>query len=398
MKVSVGVLSVSLVAVLIGSWPTDTAAQATPVSACASSFAGRLSASLGGVASRATVVRRPRPCLPATGALPPRGAPASGDHYITFDPPGSTFTVPSGITPDGTIAGYFADASGTVHGFLRTPNGSSTTFDPPGSVMTLPTAMSPLGEITGIYCDAAACGHGFVRAVTGAITTFDAPEPLVGPIYDPGGPPPSINPAGTIAGTYGVFVTGFEEHGFLRATNGAFTTVDVPGAFFTEGLALNPSGVMVGDYCDPTTCFTGFVRAPDGSISTIQTPGSLACGGGSIPSDINAAGVVVGVTGDPSCSVALGYVRMPDGAVTTFGLPGALNFEPLAINDASVTTGFVFTATGSHGFARTRRGVITTFDVPGSFGTFGFNINSAGVMIGSYLDATGASHGFARLP
>jgi len=54
--------------------------------------------------------------------------------FITFDPPGSTFTSPSGITPGGVIVGWYADAGGVTHGFLRTRGGSFTTFDVPGAV------------------------------------------------------------------------------------------------------------------------------------------------------------------------------------------------------------------------------------------------------------------------
>ena len=102
-----------------------------------------------------------------------------------------------------------------------------------------------------------------MRAKQGSFTTFDAPGS--GSTLSPGlysALPPSINPAGAIAGTY--FDASRNEHGFLRDKSGALTTIDVPGAFFTEVLAINPSGVIVGDFCDQTTCFTGFIpHSPD---------------------------------------------------------------------------------------------------------------------------------------
>ena len=39
-------------------------------------------------------------------------ATASSGDFIIFDPTGSTFTVPSGITPSGVITGYYTDANG----------------------------------------------------------------------------------------------------------------------------------------------------------------------------------------------------------------------------------------------------------------------------------------------
>ena len=48
---------------------------------------------------------------------------------ITFDPPGSTFTLPSAITATGVIIGSYWDANYvTEHGFIRTPAGTFTTF------------------------------------------------------------------------------------------------------------------------------------------------------------------------------------------------------------------------------------------------------------------------------
>ena len=39
----------------------------------------------------------------------------------TFDPKGSTDTNPLSINKSGAITGWYADASGQIHGFLRTP-------------------------------------------------------------------------------------------------------------------------------------------------------------------------------------------------------------------------------------------------------------------------------------
>ena len=74
-------------------------------------------------------------------------APLCHSHptITTFDPPGSTFTAPSAITPSGVIIGSYVDASGVTHGFLRTPSGSFTTIDVPGSTFTTPLASPRAG-------------------------------------------------------------------------------------------------------------------------------------------------------------------------------------------------------------------------------------------------------------
>ena len=48
-------------------------------------------------------------------------ASAKQPTIITFDPPGSVATFAYAISPAGAITGFYIDASGVQHGFLRTP-------------------------------------------------------------------------------------------------------------------------------------------------------------------------------------------------------------------------------------------------------------------------------------
>jgi hypothetical protein len=146
MKTTLRIFLFSLWAALIGLWSGGADAQVGALGPCRlASPGGILGLAPGGAAARAAMIKRTIKCLQATGQLPATGAPAGSGRFVTIDPPGSTSTTPSGITPDGTIAGYYADASGVQHGFLRTPTGSFTTFDPPGSTST----QSPLYLRTG---------------------------------------------------------------------------------------------------------------------------------------------------------------------------------------------------------------------------------------------------------
>ena len=363
MKTIVRIFLFSLSAALIGFWPRGADAQVGALGPCwLASPGGMFGLAPGHAAARAAMIKRTIKCLQTTGRAPATGARPGSGQFVRFDPPGSTSTLPSGITPDGTITGSYTDVSGVQHGFLRNPAGKFATFDPPGSTETTPTAISWRGDIAGAYCNTPACApvHYFVRARDGAFTTFDSPAGSGGingsgslefSIYIPGGPPPDINPAGTVAGTY--FDAGGNEHGFLRAKNGAFTTIDFPGGGFTQVLAINPSGATIGVSNTQTANYVGFTRSPSGRFTTIDTPGSVACGGESIPTGgINPAGAVTGTTFDPTCSFNLGYLRTPDGTVTTFGAPGSslpgagFNFEPMAINPAALITGFFSTIPG----------------------------------------------------
>ena len=77
-------------------------------------------------------------------AMPLPGAPQP--TITTFDvSTGAVFgTSPSGINPAGAITGYYCDAV-TCHGFLRAPDGTVTTFDFPGSGYTQPVGINPEG-------------------------------------------------------------------------------------------------------------------------------------------------------------------------------------------------------------------------------------------------------------
>jgi predicted membrane protein len=314
----------------------------------------------------------------------------NSDHkpvtIITFDPPGSTLTFPSAITAAGAVVGSYSDSSGAQHGFLRNTDGSFTTFDPPGSTLTTATAVNPAGTVAGAYNDAAGVTHGFMRTARGTFTSFDAPSGVIlNSIYSAFGPPPSINPSGAIAGTYFVFVPSFTEHGFLRERNGTLTTIDFPGSTFTEVLAINPAGTLIGDFGNN---FQGFLRTPDGTFITTNFPGIPVC--------INPAGTTAGNYVDAS-NVTHGFVRAANGTLTTFDIPGSRYLQVYAINPAGTLTGYYTTPT-FHGFLRAPNGALTTIDVPGSTGTAGAAINPAGTVAGVFFDAAGVLHGFLFYP
>jgi hypothetical protein len=135
---------------------------------------------------------------------------------------------------------------------LLRPQPTFITFDPPGSTNTVPRSINPAGEITGFYEDTSLVSHGFLRARDGTITTFDPP----GSIYTA---PQSINPAGEITGLYQD--VNFEPHGFLRPRDGTIITFDVPGATGTQGIGINPAGEITGFYFDVTFVSHGFLRS-----------------------------------------------------------------------------------------------------------------------------------------
>src|SRR5438105_4641949 len=131
------------------------------------------------------------------------------------------------------------------------------------------------------------------RANAATMVTFDVPgaggSPSLGTV------PLSINAAGTITGYFegpvgpsgasGVF------HGFLRAADGTFATVDAPGASGTFALSINQAGAITGYFVDANNLYHGFLRAAHGALITFDTPGTgTGSGQGTFPASISAAG------------------------------------------------------------------------------------------------------------
>jgi hypothetical protein len=182
-------------------WPAVASAQSSGAKACAA-LAGKVTPDIPGqilsgprfsILQQSVQEKRYLKCLQARGQLAAPGAKAAAQAgtFITFDVPGSTClprfircTHPTAISATGAITGYYADAIGAMHAFLRAPGGTFTNIDVPGSLCpffftfcTQPTGINPVGAITGTYCcGATTCGSGFLRAQSGAFTTFDPPR------------------------------------------------------------------------------------------------------------------------------------------------------------------------------------------------------------------------------
>ena len=265
---------------------------------------------------------------------------AQPNQFTIFDPPGSTNTLPRSINPMGVIIGQYTDASNVVHGFLRAPDGNITTIDPPGSIYTDPTSINLAGAIAGFFTDASHVGHGFLRDLDGTFTLVDPPSSthIIHGL--------SINPAGVIAGLYQDYddIEGLPRvHGFVRERDGTFTTFDFPGWSFLlstpYALGINPAGAITGAYeafTDPGTGIAhGFVRAPDGAITTLDPPGSPF----TIPWSINPAGAITGQYVDGSAVMMHGFLRAPDGTITTLDPPGSIYTVAQAINPGGTIVG-----------------------------------------------------------
>src|SRR5215472_15559666 len=157
-------------------------------------------------------------------------------------------------------------------------------------------------------------------------------------------------------------------------------TFDAPGAGTgpgqgTQGLAINPGGVIAGDYVDASNVFHGILRGFDtGTITPFDAPGAgTEPYQGTVASSINSAGVIAGLYVDQGV-VFHGFVRASDGTFTTFDVLGAgtgpgqgtIVTAVDGLNEAGATVGYYFDSNNvAHGFVRDTSGTITTFNVTG---------------------------------
>jgi hypothetical protein len=116
--------------------------------------------------------------------------------YSFFTVPGAAeyTTSPSGLNDKGQIAGYFADASGVYHGFLK-EYGTYTIIDAPGAPYTFIDGINNNGAIQGQIYDAAFYAEGFVATSGGLFTIVNYPSAANAALV-------GINDRGDVSGSY----------------------------------------------------------------------------------------------------------------------------------------------------------------------------------------------------
>jgi probable HAF family extracellular repeat protein len=162
----------------------------------------------------------------------------------------------------------------------------------------------------------------------GAFTTLDVP----GAAYTV---PTSINNRGQVAGEY---FDGSRTHGFVYS-NGTFTTLDVPGATGTEAVSINASGQVAGSYRDGAGGVHSFIAtpvcvAPTVAIHTLTTApndwfritGSITLDGVPLCALVLANGQFMFTCGDPLPEGDFDLTVPPDaqGQITLFGFSSGL--------------------------------------------------------------------------
>lgn len=176
-----------------------------------------------------------------------------------------------------------------------------TTFDPPGSTRTSVGVfgINDAGTIAGGFTDSSGA-HGYVRSTDGTFTTFDPPDSIF--TF-----PEEINNPGQIVGSFGLSTS----DGFFRDTDGTFTLIDPPDSIFTEAYGINDPGQTVGKFVDSSKVEHGFLRDTDGTFTTFDIPGHITTSSNIRRAEaINNPGQIVGSFRD-SKGVVHGFLAIP---------------------------------------------------------------------------------------
>ena len=253
------------------------------------------------------------------------------------------------------------------------------TVDAPGALMTFPTSINSAGVITGNALFGSnnpfvSISRGFVRASDGTFTTFDAPN-----VGSGGTLPASINSAGEITGYF--YDTNNMTHGFLRNPDGVITVLDGPGALETYAAGINETGSIIGGLqVNPDGSGPAFLRSPDGEYTLFDVPADV--GIHTIPTGINAAGMVTGIFVDRNLNYG-GFVRAADGTFSHFQAPnGGQIAAGLSIDSRGDVTGWYWDRNGSYGFVRTAHGTFSALNSPPTLACIPTSINPAGDITG----------------
>jgi len=155
-------------------------------------------------------------------------------------------------------------------------------------------------------------------------------------------------------------------HGFLLS-GGTFTSINFPGALYTEPWRINDLGEILGGYLSPDGTFHLFVLS-NGSFTSVPGPPAAVetAFGVTFIGGLNNSGVIA----SDYCSQAL----CPFSPNDIFKLPGS-----------------------THGFLLSE-GAYTTIDFPNAVGTIFTGLNDTGEIVGVYFGQDGNEHGFLRTP
>ena len=208
----------------------------------------------------------------------------------------------------------------------------------------------------------------------------------------PAGPGAQLTDLDDKGNILGLYSSGTGFSGFLLS-QGTLAHFRFPGSADTFPRDINKNSVIVGSYDLVANGPQHAFMVRNGAFSEIKLPGFP-----NAPVTANGINDLGDITGQLLAnSVQQGYL-LHQGTVTLISFPGATGGTfPTSINNAGVIVGtYKIGGPGSfnHGFMW-KSGVFTTIDVPGAQDTSPAKINDNGVIVGDGLDSLGVARGFA---
>jgi hypothetical protein len=176
-------------------------------------------------------------------------------------------------------------------------------------------------------------------------------------------------------------------HSFLKS-RGEFSSIDFPGASFTEANGISPHGDVIGDYAATLTGsgpHHGFVLSREGVFTTIDYPAATSTFAWGMNSRGDILGTYTFADNVNHTFVMSGNQFSANGQFTAIDdVPGAIATVVIAINGGEIVGGYMGADKVSHGFLLSD-GQFTTIDAPGG-ATFTnvTGIDSRGEMVGRY--------------
>ena len=200
-----------------------------------------------------------------------------------------------------------------------------------------------------------------------------------------------ISAGGEVVGVYRD-ATG-KQHGFLRSGK-TFTSIDFPGAAATDVRGISPGGDLVGTYRqdgEPGLNFHGYLLTRHGEFFHVDFPGHIS----TIVQRILADGTILGCYHDTDIMGTMYSMVASRDGFTDFDR--ATTMHTGATPDGKKIVGLFTDMTTmiplSRGYLFDGLNFIP-FDVPGSTLTSAYDINPSGDIAGFYRDAAGVFHGF----
>ncbi len=193
-----------------------------------------------------------------------------------------------------------------------------------------------------------------------------------------------INTSGKIVGNYRD--SSDQIHGFFYDGTD-YTTIDYPGAGYSEAWDINDAGLIVGRYY-ANNVYQGFLY-DKGTFTNINFPGAVD----TYAYGINSSGDIVGTYDYYPVSILLHGFLLSNGVYSSLDAPLANDTSAQGINDAGAIAGYFSDAHFvDHGFIYAG-GVFKTVDVSGAPTTELWRINNHANVVGIVVDSLGETHG-----